>query len=54
MLEYLIHLPYETMGQNVLVFLDLIDIVQLENATFSHKSQQLFKAIPSLLSTYFV
>ena len=45
MLEYLIHLPSETMGQNVLVFLDLIDIVQLENATFSHKSHQLFKAI---------
>ena len=32
MLEYLIQLPYETMGQNMLGYLELIDIIQFEKA----------------------
>ena len=53
MLEYLIQLPCDYLGQNVLGFLDLIDIIQFENAITSHKSQKLLKAIfpycPSVL-----
>ena len=45
MLEYLIQLPCDYLGQNVLGFLDLIDIIQFENAVTSHKSQKLLKAI---------
>ena len=45
MLEYLIQLPCDYLGQNVLGFLDLIDIIQLENGATSHKSQKLLKAI---------
>ena len=45
MLEYLIQLPYDFLGQNMLGFLNLIDIIQLENGATSHKSQKLLKAI---------
>ena len=58
MLEYLIQLPYDYLGQSMLGFLDLIDIIQFENASTSHESQQLLKAIlpycpPIVLSDYF-
>ena len=55
MLEYLIQLPYDFLGQSMLGFLDLIDIIQFENASTSHESQQLLKAILPycLLSDYF-
>ena len=43
MLEYLIQLSAETLGQNMLGYLELIDIIRLENAASSHKSQQLVK-----------
>ena len=45
MLEYLIQLPCETLGPNVLGFLDLRDIIQFECASTSHKSQQFLKTI---------
>ena len=45
MLEYLIQLPYETMGQNMLGYLELVDIIQFESATASHKWQQLLQTI---------
>ena len=45
MLKYLIQLPLEVLGQNMLVFLELINIIQWENAAASHESQQLLKAI---------
>ena len=45
MLENLIMLPCEVLGHHVLGFLELIDIIQLENASFSHKSQQLLRTI---------
>ena len=38
MLEYLIQFPSETLGYNVLGFLDMIDIIQLENASASKKA----------------
>ena len=45
MLEYLICLPSEVLGHSMLGFLDLIDIIQLENAAASRKSQQFIKSI---------
>ena len=45
MLEYLTQLPWETLGQNMLGFLDLNDIIEMENAAASQKSQQLLRAI---------
>lgn len=45
MLKYLIQLPCEVLGQNILGYLDLINIIQLENAASNHKFQQLMKAI---------
>ena len=45
MLEYLIQLPCEVLGQNMLGFLELIDIIQFENAAASHKSHQLLREI---------
>ena len=45
MLEYLIHLPCEMLGQNMLGFLMLRDIIQFENAVTSCKSQQLLREI---------
>ena len=45
MLANLIELPYEILGQSVLGYLELIDIIQWENAAASHKSQQLLKEI---------
>ena len=45
MLEYLIQLPPDVLGQQMLGFLELMDIIQLENAAASHKSQQFFKTI---------
>ena len=58
MLEYLIQLPCDYLGQNVLEFLGLIDIIQLENAVTSHKSQKLLISIlpycpPIMLSDSF-
>ena len=47
MLEYLIQLPCEYLGQNMLVFLELIDVIQFENAATSCKSQHLLKSILS-------
>ena len=43
MLEYLIQLPFDSLGQNLLGFLDLSDIIQFENAATSHESQQLLR-----------
>ena len=37
MLEYLIHLPYNLLGHSILGFLELIDLIQYENAAASHK-----------------
>ena len=45
MLEYLTQLPCETLGYNILRFLELIDIIQFENAAASRKSQQFLRAI---------
>ena len=45
MLEYLIQLPCEYLGQNMLVFLELIDIIQFEHAATSCKSHHLLKSI---------
>ena len=45
MLEYLIQIPSETLGHNILGFLDMVDIIQLENAAASKKSQQVLKSI---------
>ena len=45
MLEYLIQLPYETMGQNMLGYLELVDIIQLEKALASHKWRHLLQSI---------
>ena len=45
MLEYLTQLPFDTLGQHMLAFLELIDIVQCENAASSQKSQQFLRAI---------
>ena len=45
MLEYLIQLPCEVLGQSVLGFLDMVDIIQLENAAASQESQQLLREI---------
>ncbi len=45
MLEYLIQLPCEVLGYNMLEYLELIDIIQLERATSSHKWQPLLRAI---------
>ena len=45
MLDYLLQLSFEVLGQNVLAFLELVDIVRFENAAASHKSQQLLRAI---------
>ena len=47
MLEYLIHLSYDSLGQNVLGYLELSDIIQFEIAAASHGSQQLIKDIVS-------
>ena len=45
MLEYLTQLPCETLGPNILGFLELIDIIHWENASASQESQQLLRAI---------
>ena len=45
MLKYLTQLPCETLGPNILGFLELIDIIQWENAAASQKSEQLLRAI---------
>ena len=45
MLEYLIKLPSEFLGQNMIGFLEMIDIIQLENAASSHESKQLLQAV---------
>ena len=45
MLEYLIQLPLEVLGQKMLIYLELIDIVQFENAAASQESQQLLQSI---------
>ena len=45
MLEYLIHLPYDLLGHNILRFLEFIDIIQYEKAAASHESQQLLRKI---------
>ena len=45
MLEYLVLLPCDVLGHSVFGFLELIDIIQWENAGASHKSQQLLRAI---------
>ena len=43
--EYLIQLPCEVFGHNMLGFLELIDIILFEKAAASHESQQLLKSI---------
>ena len=45
MLKYLIQLPCEMFGHNMLGFLELIDIIQFEKAAVSYISQQLLKSI---------
>ena len=45
MLEYLLLLPSELLGQHMLGYLELIDIIQFENAALSHQSQQLLRSI---------
>ena len=45
MLEYLVHLPNDLLGQNILGFIELIDIIKFENAATSHKSQLLLREI---------
>ena len=45
MLKYLVQLPCEVFGHNMLGFLELADIIRLENAATSHKSQQLLISI---------
>ena len=45
MLEYLIQLPCEVLGPSMLGFLELVDIIQFENAAASHESQQLLRSI---------
>ena len=45
MLKYLLKIPIDVLGQNVLGFLDLIDIIQWENAAASRTSQQLVREI---------
>ena len=45
MLEYLIQLPSEVFGHNMLGFLELIDIIQFEKAAASDQSQQLIREI---------
>ena len=45
MLKYIIQLPFEVLGQSMLGFLELIDIIQFEKAATSHESQQLLRAI---------
>ena len=45
MLEYLMQLPCETMGKNMLGYLELVDIIQLEKASASHKWRQLLQSI---------
>ena len=45
MFEYLTQIPCEVLGEKMFGFLELIDIIQLENAAASQKSQQLLRAI---------
>ena len=45
MLEYLTKSPSQILGHNVLGYLELIDIIQWENAGASHESQQLLREI---------
>ena len=45
MLEYLLQLPTETLGESMLGYLALNDIIQFEYAAASHESQQLLRAI---------
>ena len=45
MLEYLVRLPLEVLGEKLLGYLELIDIVRLENAAASHKWQQFLQSI---------
>ena len=56
MLEYLILLPCEVLGYNMLGYLELIDIIQLERAASSHKWQSLLRAIlhycPAVILSY--
>ena len=47
MLEYLSQLPSEVIGQNMLGYLELADIIELEKSAASQKSQQFLKAIIS-------
>ena len=54
MLEYLCQLPYEALGQKMFSFLELIDIIQFENAATSQESQQLLRAILPYCTTIVV
>ena len=45
MLEYILQLPFEALGLSMLGFLELIDIIQFENAAASHESQHLLRGI---------
>ena len=45
MLQFLYQLPCETLGHNMLGFLELVDIIQFEKAAASQESQQLLRAI---------
>ena len=45
MLKYLLKIPIDVLGHNLLGFLNLIDILQWENASASRTSQQFLRAI---------
>ena len=45
MMEYLIQMTCEVLGQKVLGFLEMVDIIHWENASASQKSQQLLRGI---------
>ena len=45
MIEYIIQLPCEVMGQRIMGFLDLNDIMQFEKAAASQKCQSLLRAV---------
>ena len=45
MIEYLYQLPCNVLGHSMLGYLDLIDIIQFENAAASHQSQKFLRSI---------
>ena len=59
MLSFLVQLPSQLLGQSMLRFLELIDLIQFENAAASHESQDLLYSIlpysqPVVLNSEFI